>query len=250
MLPGFRFLIATLLLMASVVVFGLGATALFRATRDDLAARPATWDAPEAVVARERDTRKATLALLRVEMIADQDSNLEKQAALAAAAPSLAEGGTAAEATPGPALEADRMATVSDSVPAKAVEGAAMAVASVEPSASSAGRGAGLGASLGASLGAAVGASDVPQPAKPELTVTALADPAAASAEVAARPAAKAAKPSVTSASKARAEAAKRVKARQAAAQRRRIALRARALAQQPRPQTMPPGNPFAGFGG
>jgi len=247
MLPGFRFLIATLLLTASVVIFGLGAAALLRATRDDLAARPSTWDAPEAVVARERDTRKATLALLRLETIADQDSNVEKLAALAAVAPSAAEtaeGGApvATEAMPGPAVEADRGAAASDPVAAKAADGATLTVAAVEPSASS-------------GTSPADRADAVPQPAKSDLTVTALADPAAASAEVATRPAVEevakpVAKSAAASASKVRAEAAKREKARQEAAQRRRIALRARTLSRPPQPQRTQPGNPFAGFGG
>ena len=86
MLPGFRFLISTVLLSVSVVVFGLGASALLRAAREDLVSRPLSWEAPEAVVARERDTRKLTLAMLRVETIADQDSNVERMIAVARAA--------------------------------------------------------------------------------------------------------------------------------------------------------------------
>lgn len=244
MLPGFRFLIATLLLSASVVIFGFGAASLLRATRDDLVASPPTWDAPQAVVARERDTRKATLALLRVEMIADQDSNVEKMAALAAVAPSAADQSTgvmAADVTPGPVTDVERAAVASDHASSTAADGAAMTVAVAEPPASA------------APDRSTVVSSDAPQPAKPDLTVTALADPAAASTEVPTRSAVAPAAKSVAKAvsdGKARAAAVKREKARQAAAQRRRVAQHARTMARPLQPQTMPPGNPFAGFGG
>ncbi len=78
MLPGFRFLFATILLSVSVLVFGLGAAALLRAAHDNFAGLPSAKIMREAAVAHDQENRKATLAMLRVEMIAEQQENVEK----------------------------------------------------------------------------------------------------------------------------------------------------------------------------
>lgn len=67
MLPGFRVLFAIVLLSVSLLVFGLGAAALLRAAHDNFAGLAAPPPASEAVVAREREQRQATLALLQIE---------------------------------------------------------------------------------------------------------------------------------------------------------------------------------------
>lgn len=72
MLPGFRVVCATILLAISLVVFGLGAAALLRASHDQFATLPPAQAPREPLLAREGETRQATLALLRVEMMAGQ----------------------------------------------------------------------------------------------------------------------------------------------------------------------------------
>ena len=45
MLPGFRFLLAAIILATSILIFGLGAAALLRAAHEEFASNP-TWRAP------------------------------------------------------------------------------------------------------------------------------------------------------------------------------------------------------------
>jgi len=66
MLPGIRFLVAAIVLSMSVLVFGLGAAALLRASHEQFASLPARRPPPEPVFARQNDP-PPTLALLRVE---------------------------------------------------------------------------------------------------------------------------------------------------------------------------------------
>lgn len=259
MLPGFRFLISTVLLSVSVVVFGLGASALLRAAREDLVSRPLSWEAPEAVVARERDTRKLTLAMLRVETIADQDSNVERMIAVARAAEQAA-ASTADVAAMPPVPEAAATAEVAAMAPAETSRpapgpGTPVSVAAVEPAA------AGV-AEVPVSLPPSSPRTTV-QAAPADVTVVALSDPAAASAEVATTASARgenaavnkpgrkaeagpAAKPAASRPAKSRADAGKRERARHAAALRRRVVQQGVSL----QPRMAQPGNPFAGFGG
>jgi hypothetical protein len=70
MLPGFRFLFATVILAAGVLVFGLGAAALLRAAHEEFAtiaatSLPAPRLAPSPPAAQ--DALRPTLALLRIE---------------------------------------------------------------------------------------------------------------------------------------------------------------------------------------
>jgi hypothetical protein len=67
MLPGFRFLLAAIVLSMSVLVFGLGAAALLRAAHEEFAANPTWRAAPEPVFAQQSETTRATLAMLRVD---------------------------------------------------------------------------------------------------------------------------------------------------------------------------------------
>jgi hypothetical protein len=75
MLPGFRFLLAAIVLSMSVLVFGLGAAALLRAAHEEFASTPVWRVAPEPKFARQNDAPKETLteepmpalAMLRVE---------------------------------------------------------------------------------------------------------------------------------------------------------------------------------------
>lgn len=70
MLPGFRFLLATVILAASVLVFGLGAAALLRAAHEEFASLAATsLPAPRLVQPHlpPQNEVRPTLALLRIE---------------------------------------------------------------------------------------------------------------------------------------------------------------------------------------
>ena len=75
MLPGFRFLFAATLFTMSILVFGLGATALLRAAHEQFASNPSWHAAPEATFAQQaeaprdasREASRPVLAILRVE---------------------------------------------------------------------------------------------------------------------------------------------------------------------------------------
>ncbi len=66
MLPGIRFLFATVVLSFSVLVFGLGAAALLRSAHEEFVGIPA-WRAAQQSLMPASDANKPTLALLRVE---------------------------------------------------------------------------------------------------------------------------------------------------------------------------------------
>ncbi len=67
MLPGFRFLLAAILLSMSIVIFGLGAAALLRAAHEEVASVPTRRVMAEPVFAHQVEAPQPTLALLRVE---------------------------------------------------------------------------------------------------------------------------------------------------------------------------------------
>jgi hypothetical protein len=76
MLPGFRFLLAAIVLSTSVLVFGLGATLLLRAAHEEFASTPSWRAAPETRFAQQDDATKPTLSMLRV----DEPPAAEQQA--------------------------------------------------------------------------------------------------------------------------------------------------------------------------
>ncbi|MDP3689888.1 hypothetical protein [Bradyrhizobium sp.] len=88
MLPGFRFLLAAIVLSISVLVFGLGAAALLRAAHEEFASTPAWRVAPEPKFARQQDTTPEVpvLALLRVEPEPAQPAAADNVPAVAAPA--------------------------------------------------------------------------------------------------------------------------------------------------------------------
>jgi hypothetical protein len=55
MLPGFRFLFGAIVLCFSILVFGLGAAALFRAAHEEFASRPAWRAVPGTMLAQQND---------------------------------------------------------------------------------------------------------------------------------------------------------------------------------------------------
>src|SRR4051794_23316443 len=74
MLPGFRFLFAAILLSASILVFGLGAAALLRASHEQYVSNPSWRNGPqEQVFAQAPEPAQPVLAVLRAEPEAASD---------------------------------------------------------------------------------------------------------------------------------------------------------------------------------
>ncbi|MBR1133197.1 hypothetical protein [Bradyrhizobium iriomotense] len=68
MLPGFRFLLAAIVLSTSILVFGLGAAALLRATHEQYVSNPSWRNGPqEQVFAQASEPAQPVLAALRAE---------------------------------------------------------------------------------------------------------------------------------------------------------------------------------------
>ncbi len=67
MLPGFRFLFATVVLAVSVLVFGLGAAALLRAAHEEFASLPSWRLAQQPLLAPQFEMNAPTLAMMRIE---------------------------------------------------------------------------------------------------------------------------------------------------------------------------------------
>jgi hypothetical protein len=74
MLPGFRFLFATVVLAVSVLVFGLGAAALLRAAHEEFVNLPSWRLAQQPVLAPQFEMSGPTLAMLRIEALAAKPS--------------------------------------------------------------------------------------------------------------------------------------------------------------------------------
>ena len=72
MLPGFRFLLAAIVLSMSVLIFGLGAAALLRSAHEEFANLPSRRATPEPMFARLGDDPSPTLSLLRVDTVEDR----------------------------------------------------------------------------------------------------------------------------------------------------------------------------------
>ena len=76
MLPGFRFLLAAIVLSASLLIFGLGAAALLRAAHEEFASIPSRRPPPQTLLAQRSDSG-AVLAMLRVEPSAADEKAME-----------------------------------------------------------------------------------------------------------------------------------------------------------------------------
>jgi hypothetical protein len=71
MLPGFRFLLAAILVSTSILVFGLGAASLLRASHEQYVSNPSWRNGPqEQVFAQSPEPAQPVLAALRVETAA------------------------------------------------------------------------------------------------------------------------------------------------------------------------------------
>ncbi len=82
MLPGFRFLFTAIILSMSVLIFGLGAAALLRSAHEEFANLPSRRATPEPMFARLSDDAPPTLALLRVDPIAEKPAGDDAPAAV------------------------------------------------------------------------------------------------------------------------------------------------------------------------
>src|SRR5882724_9932181 len=105
MLPGFRFLLAAIVLSISILVFGLGAAALLRAAHEEVASVPTRRVMPEPVFAQQIEPPAPTLALLRVEPTAPEKAQDTPPVAAPAVEPAL-------EAAPVPKVEAEKLAAL------------------------------------------------------------------------------------------------------------------------------------------
>jgi hypothetical protein len=81
MLPGFRFLFAAIMLSMSLLIFGLGAAALFRAAHESFASNSSWHATPDVPFAQRPDTTLPVLAALRIERLTAKPSDTPKVAA-------------------------------------------------------------------------------------------------------------------------------------------------------------------------
>ena len=86
MLPGFRFLFAAIVLSMSILVFGLGATALLRAAHEEFASTPSWHAAPETNFAQQGEATGPVLAMLRVDPAAAEHKTPDEAEQMAAPA--------------------------------------------------------------------------------------------------------------------------------------------------------------------
>ena len=105
MLPGFRFLFAAIMLLLSILIFGLGAAALLRAAHEEFASSPSWHATPETTFAQQTeaprreapgseaarpDGTRPVLAVLRMDALAAEKSPDVPPAALPLAPPEQA----------------------------------------------------------------------------------------------------------------------------------------------------------------
>jgi hypothetical protein len=81
MLPGFRFLFAAIMLSMSLLIFGLGAAALFRAAHESFASNSSWRATPDVSFAQRPDSTLPVLATLRIEPLTAKLADTPKVAA-------------------------------------------------------------------------------------------------------------------------------------------------------------------------
>jgi len=133
MLPGFRFLFAAIVLSMSVLIFGLGAAALFRSAHEEFASLPSRRVPAEQVFTRQDEPPTPTLALLRFEPPAIVDNKPSESATAAVAPEPMKPAEPAADAAP---AEPEKSAALKPEEPMPAAaksEVAAMDTTAVAP---------------------------------------------------------------------------------------------------------------------
>jgi hypothetical protein len=128
MLPGLRFLFVALVLSLSMLIFGLGATALLRSAHEEFVSLPTMRPQPETVFAQTEVTRP-TLALLRVDPPVTEQNGPDRPAApdVPNATPPLEQPSPMASTEPAPAAtephstaaEPDRSASPTTALPSE-----------------------------------------------------------------------------------------------------------------------------------
>jgi hypothetical protein len=114
MLPGFRFLLAAIVLSMSLLIFGLGAAALLRAAHEEFASTPSRRAPPEVMFA-QRDDAGSVLAMLRVEPSVVDEKAIEPPIAdHAQDQPAVSLAPTEVEK---PTAEPDKIAALADAAP-------------------------------------------------------------------------------------------------------------------------------------
>ncbi|PDT76362.1 hypothetical protein [Bradyrhizobium sp. C9] len=181
MLPGLRFLFAAIVLATSLLVFGLGAAALFRAAHEEFASIPARRAPPEPQFAQQPET-PPVLAMVRVEPSAADKATADSPAPSTPSEPAASVPAAPAEASP-PA-EPEKVAAVkADDAPPPAPKLEAQTVETPAPAQSAEVAPQPPAADPSpASQPAPVATEAAPAPA--EAKVVAVADPPAASGEV------------------------------------------------------------------
>ncbi len=256
MLPGFRFLFAAIVLSTSILIFGLGAAALLRASHDQFVSIPARRPLPEPVFAQQIEPSAPTLALLRVE------PSVAEKAPAAAAIAALVE--QPLEAVPVPPVETERLAAlrVDEPAPAETVRPETAARAEPTPSTEAtaveaAPDTAGEIKVAAVEQAASPGATDTAPPVLPSVIeppapesmgaptrIAALGSPAATvEGPASAKP--KSAQSDKSEARKQRLRAQRAKERRRLAAQRARLARQAAAILQQQQQQQPPQSDPF-----
>lgn len=114
MLPGLRFFSAMIVLAIAIVTFALGAAALLRATHGEFVGVQTSWTAREPALAQRWDAVLPTIAVLRVEPVAEAPTAAAKADADAASQDAAARDGASQEA----ARDVDRPADLRADAPA------------------------------------------------------------------------------------------------------------------------------------
>ncbi|MBR0819642.1 hypothetical protein [Bradyrhizobium liaoningense] len=114
MLPGFRFLFAAILLSTSILVFGLGAAALLRATHEQYVSNPSWRNGPqEQVFAQAPEPAQPMLAVLR----AEPEAAAEPTPSLRDRVPTIGLPANEPEPVAGLTTEADVQSQVTEAAP-------------------------------------------------------------------------------------------------------------------------------------
>lgn len=117
MLPGFRFLLAAILLSTSILVFGLGAAALLRATHEQYVSNPSWRNGPqEQVFAQASEPAQPVLAVFR----AEPEAAVEPTPSLRDQVPTIGLPETEPEQMAAVTSEADAQPQVAEAAPAAA----------------------------------------------------------------------------------------------------------------------------------
>jgi hypothetical protein len=135
MLPGLRFLFVAIVLSLSMLIFGLGATALLRSAHEEFVSLPTMRPQPETVFAQQTEATRPTLALLRVDTPATEQSGVDRPAVPDVPSAALPQEQSSPIATTEPnrvaaepdrtAAEPDRSATPAATLPSEEKSGSA-----------------------------------------------------------------------------------------------------------------------------